>query len=273
MFSHMENNSVYDIKSSVGDPAGAAGRAFDILEFLENQPDAQTLTQIADGLGLPKASAHRLLVTLRLRGYVDQARSRGGYTLGLRVLRLAARARERLDLPRLAAPRLRELAVATGESCQISIRSGLQALCVARIASPAHPDLSLAGQIGSVFPLHASAVGKVLLAFAPAEEQAAYLARDFTTYTPHTAADRAALTAELGMIRRVGIAHDDEEYKRGLCALAVPIFEPDGSVRAAVGVPYLTGADGEHHATALRAAASAISIALGWTPTAMAKKG
>jgi DNA-binding IclR family transcriptional regulator len=263
----MELNSKYDNKAPAGGVAGAADRALDILEFLERHDESQSLTQIVEGLGLPKASVFRLLTTLRARGYVAQGHRRGAFSLGLRVVPLAARARERTDLLATAQPFLRRLAEATGESCQLSVRSGAQALCAARVAAPAQPDILLAGQVGSLFPLHAAAVGKVLLAFAPAEEQAAYLARDIPAFTPNTRASADALMAELTGICRQGYALDQEEYRRGLCALAAPVFEHDGSVPAAIALPFLAGATAESLAektAALRATADDISRALGY---------
>jgi DNA-binding IclR family transcriptional regulator len=243
----------------------------DILEFLEVRDEPQTLTQIVSGLGLPKASVHRLLTTLRTRGYIEQERPRGGYGLGLRVLRLAARARERMDLASVAQPFLKRLAEETGESCQLSVRSGSQALCIARAASPEHPGVSLTGSVGSVFPLHAAAVGKVLLAHAPTVERELYLTRHLAAYTPQTHDAPDALAAELDAVRLAGLAHDREEYKRGLSALAAPIFDESGDVVAALALPFLTGGDGgvtaddlQVKTAALRSAAAAISEALGF---------
>jgi IclR family acetate operon transcriptional repressor len=268
----MEASSKYETsRLSVSDAAGAADRVLDILEFLEAQDEPQTLTQIVAGLGLPKASAHRLLTTLRSRGYIEQARPRGGYGLGLRVLRLAARARERLDLASVAQPFLKQLAEVTGESCQLSVRSGTQALCIARAASPSYPGVSLTGSVGSVFPLHAAAVGKVLLAYAPTAERELYLARHLNAYTPQTHISPDALAAELDAVCLAGLARDREEYKRGLSALAAPIFDEGGDVVAALALPFLAGSARENEAEdlrykteALRNAAFAISHALGF---------
>ncbi|MES2463099.1 MAG: IclR family transcriptional regulator [Armatimonadota bacterium] len=268
----MEASSKYDTSGAgSSDAASAADRMLDILEYLETQDEPQTLTQIVQGLGLPKASAHRLLTTLRTRGYIDQARARGGYGLGLRVLRLAARAREKLDLASIAQPFLRQLAEATGESCQLSVRSGSQALCIARAVSPSHPGVSLTGSVGSVFPLHAAAVGKVLLAYAPAAERELYLARPLTPYTPHTHIALDALAAELDSVCLAGLARDREEYKRGLSALAAPIFDEGAEVVAALALPFLAGGnepsdadDLQTRTEALRSAALAISQALGF---------
>lgn len=268
----MEASFKYDTKSREAvDTAGAADRALDILEFLEAHDEAQTLTQIVAGLGLPKASVHRLLTTLRKRGYIEQAQARGGYSLGLRVLRLAARARERLDLALVAQPFLRHLAETTGESCQLSVRSGSQALCIARAVSPSHPGVSLTGSVGSVFPLHAAAVGKVLLAYAPTAERELYLARPLAAFTPQTHVAPDALSAELDSVREAGLAHDREEYKRGLSALASPVFDEGGDVVAALALPFLAGgemadaaADLQTKTEELRHASLLISHALGF---------
>ncbi|MBC8103983.1 MAG: IclR family transcriptional regulator [Cytophagales bacterium] len=267
----MEANSKYDTRSAAPpDASGAAGRALDILEFLEAHSEPQTLTHLVTGLGLPKASVHRLLTSLRMRGYIEQARPRGGYVLGLRVLRLAARVRARLDLAQTAQPYLKHLAAVTGESCQLSVRSGAQALCVAREMSPDHPNVSLTGQVGSVFPLHAAAVGKVLLAYAPETERAAYLAQDLTAFTPQTHILPEALAAELEAVRDAGLARDREEYKRGLSAFAAPVFDESGGVVAALALPFLAGGEAgednedlQRKTRALREATAAISLALG----------
>lgn len=266
----MEN----DPKSEMNDnhatgPVPALERALDILEYLEACDQGSTLSEIAARLRVPKASAHRLLSTLRARGYIAQSGARGGFTLGVRVLGLAACAQAQLDIVRVARGPMQQLAEATGESCQLSVRSGGQALCIARIASPLHPEMSLLGRVGSAFPLHAVAVGKALLAWAPEAERAAYLERALESFTPRTQTAPPALARELEQIRGSGIAHDDQEYKLGVRAVAVPIFEHDGAVNAALALPLLVGgvkdADDLWQATeALRVTAQTISRALGY---------
>ncbi len=267
MISLAENSSKYETISS-GVPA--VERALDILELLENAPEgaAPNLTEIAARLELPKASAHRLLATLRARGYIEQESGggRGGWSLGFRVVGLAARAPARSRLVRAADTPLRALADATGEGAQLSVRSGDVALCVARVASPSHPEIALMGGVGAQFPLHAVAVGKVLLAYAPDAERRAYLSSGpLRAFTANTVTDADALERELGAIRAEGIAWDREEYKRGLYALAAPIRDASGEIRAAIALPLLSAPDADgSHETALRRAARDISHALGW---------
>jgi DNA-binding IclR family transcriptional regulator len=97
--------------------------------------------------------------------------------------------------------------------------------------------------VGASFPLHAVAVGKALLAFAPVEDRDRYLRdTDLAAFTPHTRTEPARLSAELDAIRAEGIARDEQEYKRGLRAFAAPVFGPDGAVAAAIALPLLAGA-------------------------------
>ena len=135
-----------EAKSEVTVPA--VERAFDILELLEAKAEPMTLAQVVTVLSLPKASVYRLLSTLVQRGICSACQGCGDIRWGLRSLSLAARAQERLDVVQIAVEPMRKLAVETGEACQISVRSGRFALCVARVSSPDYPDLSLIGKAG-----------------------------------------------------------------------------------------------------------------------------
>jgi len=243
----------------------AVDRALDILELFEARDEPMTLAQVVAALSLPKASAYRLLSTLTQRGYVRMVGPRG-YTLGLRSMSLAARAQERLDVVQIASEPMRQLASETGEACQISVRSGRFALCVARVSSPNYPDLSLIGKAGSRFPLHAVAVGKALLAYAPEAERCAYMSGDLQTFTPYTHSEPVALEIELADVRRSGLARDTQEYKLGLCAVAAPIFDHTGAVIAALALPYLAGTEKPDHDGYLVDAAREVSCAMGHRP-------
>lgn len=253
-----------------GSESSSVERALDILEHLEVCEGRSSLSEITARLGLPEAAARRLLAALQARGYVVQHRHDGRWALGTRALGIAARATADLDVVRAAQSPMQHLVEATGESCQLSVRSGKRALCVARVAGPAHPDVTLMGRVGSPFPLHAAAVGKVLLAHVPEAERAAYLSGDLARFTPHTRVAPDDLRRELDEIRRAGIARDEQEYKLGLRALAAPIFDGDGAVAAALGMPLLVGfAAGAHEdpweiTEALRATGNAISRSLGY---------
>jgi DNA-binding IclR family transcriptional regulator len=266
MFPSVEKSSVFGTKADA-ETVPAVERALDVLELLESSEGRLTLSEIVAQLGLPKGSAHRLLSTLKARGYIEQSGgARSGFGLGARVVALAARAQGQLDVVRAAREPMRRLAEATGEGCQLSIRSGGSAVCALRVAAPSHPEVALMGGVGSSFPLHAVAVGKALLAFAPPAEQEAYLAGELAVYTPSTIVDPARLSDELAAIRETGIARDDQEYKRGLRALAAPIFEANGIVRSALALPLLVGGHTDEPLIEieLRRAAAETSRAMGY---------
>lgn len=274
MVPQVENSSIYETGATGGVPA--VERALDVLELLETSDSRLSLTEIARRLSLPKGSAHRLLTALKSRGYIEQRGGidgRGGYGLGVRLVALAARSQGSWDVVRAALEPMRRLAQATGEGCQLSVRSGGRALCIARVPSPSHPEVALMGGIGSSFPLHAVAVGKALIAFAPEFERADYLAAGdgpLAAFTPQTIVAPGTLAAELESIRKDGIARDREEYKRGLRAIAAPIFDAEGTdAVAAIAVPLLAGGQGggmeeAKIENAVRAAALEASRALGY---------
>jgi DNA-binding IclR family transcriptional regulator len=265
----VEHSSVHGKSDAAGVPA--VERALDVLELLASADGRLTLTEITARLGLPKGSAHRLLTTLAARGYVAAGDARAGFALGPRLHALAARGRNRVDLADAARGPLERLAAETGEGCQLSVRSGGRAVVLLRVASPSHPEVSLTGGAGASFPLHAVAVGKALLAFAPEPERARYLAGRLDAQTDATVTDPARLATELDAIRSSGVARDEQEYKRGLRAFAAPVFGPDGACAAAVALPLLVGAypDGdaeteERFIAALRQAAAGVSRNLGF---------
>ncbi|MDX1933602.1 MAG: IclR family transcriptional regulator [Capsulimonadales bacterium] len=226
-----------------GSTVPAVERALDILELLESDGAPLTMTAIAESLGLPRASVHRLLATLTARGYVtrdgDPYRT---YRPGTRWAALGARAAARMDIPRIAGPLLERLAAETGEGCQLSVRVDRQAVCLLRVPSPIHPEITLTGGAGHSFPLHATAIGKALLAFAPESVRTAYSQGPLPPQTARTLTDPAALCAELETIRHQGFALDDEEYKPGLCAFAAPVFGGGAVVVAAIALPFLKAA-------------------------------
>lgn len=275
--SSLQGTSVDEDNETANVSVPAVERALDILELLaEGHARDKRLTQAQIGrhLGLPKGTAHRLLATLKTRGYIERiggesGRERGGYTLGARLITLAAQARGQMDVVQAAESPMRQLARETGEGCQLSVRVQGQAVCVARVPSPSHPEVTLMGGIGSSFPLHAVAVGKALLAGASENEQEAYAEQYMVAFTPRTLTTRNSLLAELTRIRETGLACDEQEYKRGLRALAAPVFDAAGAVCAALALPLLVGDETDLAAetsfeTALREAAAVISHELGY---------
>jgi DNA-binding IclR family transcriptional regulator len=223
---------------------GVLDRAMTLIELLADGP--RTLRWLSAESGLPRPTAHRLLVALEVHGLVTRDDS-GAFRLGPRLTELAFRADPALDLAALAGPVLARLHDATGESVQLYVRSGDQRLCIA--ARDAGTGLRDSVPVGALLPLAAGSGGKVLLAWA-------------------ADADRfdAAPTSELAAIRARGWAASVAEREPGLASVSAPVLLPDGTLAAAVSVSgpvsRLGQAPGRRLSAAVLAAAGELATGL-----------
>ena len=205
-------------------------RALDVLEALA-AGGSLGISEVAAGTRLPDGTAHRLLRTLVARGYARQGPDRR-YSLGTRLLTLGDGARR--STAASARPFLSRLVELSGETANLAVLEGDQAVYVAQVQS-AH-RLRMFAEVGRHVPVHSTAVGKVLLAGLPDAAVHAVLARaGLASRTSRTLASPEAVLAELATVRRVGWAVDDEEEETGVRCLAVPV-RSDGLVVAAMSV-------------------------------------
>lgn len=230
-----------------------------------------TLTALARRLDLDPGTAYRFAYTLEHLGYLRRAPD-GAYRLTGRVLDLGRAVHQPGDLRALALPRMEALAHQVEETVSLAVRDGTEIVVVEQVESP-HP-VTVRRRLGERQPTHATAQGKVLLAYLPAAEQAALLrAMPLRAYSPRTLTRRAALAADLRRTLMRGYALNNNEMDAGLRAVAVPICEPPGQVAAALSVDVPVGrlslAQMQASLVApLRAAAADISAALGYQPPA-----
>ena len=216
--------------------ATVAGRVLSLLGAFDDQHRALTLTDLARRADLPPPTAHRLLAELESWGAIVRGAD-GRYAVGRRIWDLGRLAREQVGLRRLASPFLNDLYAATLATVHLAERDGLQALYLDRLSGRA--SVPVVSQIGSRLPLHATGVGKVLLAHAPAEVQTEVLG-SLTRVTPYTVTTPGRLREQLRRVRREGYAWTAEEMSLGACSVAVPIH---GSGRRGGGRPGHGGAD------------------------------
>jgi len=204
-------------------------KAVDLLYHLHESSAPQGVTAIGRALGLPKSSAHRLLTALSRRGLVEQD-GRGRYAPGIGLVALGLGALEREPVVAVARPVLEQQADALGETFfLVGARAGR---LVVLDKAEGNGFLRAAPRVGSNVPVHATASGKLYLAFAP--ESLAPVADGLERFTPRTAADAAALEREVAQARRRGWAANREEWIPGLCVLAAPVRVADGARLAAV---------------------------------------
>lgn len=201
-----------------------------IKAFGAAQPE-MTLSEVARGAVLPRATARRLLHTLVDLGYVRTDGRR--FALRPRVLELGFAYLSSLNLPTLAQPHLEWLAAQVGESASISVLDGDDVVYIARVTT--RRIMTVAISIGTRFPAYATSMGRVLLAYAEPEWLEEYLGRvELRPLTERTVTDTEALRALLGTVRVDGFAHVDQELELGLQSLAVAVRDSSGSVIAAM---------------------------------------
>jgi IclR family pca regulon transcriptional regulator len=192
-----------------------------------------TLSEVARLCDLTRAAARRFLLTLADLGYV---RTDGRlFSLTPRVLELGYAFLSGLSLPEVAAPHLERLAAEVHESSSVSVLDGDDVVYVARV--PTRRIMTVAINVGTRFPAYATSMGRVLVAYLPGEQLAAYLARvRLDRLTDRTVGSVAELRAELVRVREQGYAIVDQELEEGLRAMAAPVFDRAGAVTAAVNV-------------------------------------
>jgi IclR family transcriptional regulator, KDG regulon repressor len=205
-----------------------------LLTSFSGQENELGITTLASRLRLAKSTVHRLAATLTSAGFLEQNSETGKYRLGVALFELGALVRRRMDVANEARPKLRELLEKTGETVQLGIVDHYSVLYVYEMESPR--AIRMAAAVGGRAPLHCTAVGKVLLAFQPAEYMKQVIERGLTPYTAKTITKRDAVLGMLEEVRLREHAIDDEESEGGLRAVAAPVRNHSGAVIAALGV-------------------------------------
>ena len=192
-------------------PIQSVDRAVAILEILARDGDAG-VTEIAAELGVHKSTASRLLAALDRRELVAQDSARGRFRLGMGIVRLAGAVGRGLDVVRESRPVCQALAGQVGETVNIAVLSGRDALYLDQVAGPA--ALSPHNWAGQRIPLHATSDGKVLLAYLPAAQAEECLAAPpLPRFTEHTITDVTEFSRLLAEVRQRGYATAVDELE------------------------------------------------------------
>lgn len=217
-----------------------------------------SLSEIARRSDLPVPTAHRLVGELAEWGALARIDT-GQYVIGRRLWDTGLLAPVQTDLREAASPFLQDIYATTLATVHLAIRDGLSALYLDRVSGNA--SVPVVSKVGSRLPLHATGVGKVLLAHAPEDVQAQALGQ-LTRVTPYTIIQPGRLRRQLARVVRDGYAVTVEEMSLGACSLAVPI-ESRAEVVASLGI-VLPSVDRNRKqlVTALQVAARGISRAL-----------
>jgi DNA-binding IclR family transcriptional regulator len=205
-----------------------------IIEALAAAGQPMRLTALANQLGEPKATMHRHLSTLRYLGFVDQDAQTECYRLGPKLVHIGQAATDQFDLRRLAEPYMVRLRDLTHQSIVLSMPASGDAIVNAVVDSPNLVTISV--RLGYRLPAHASAQGRVTLAFTPAASQQRILARKLQAFTPRTIVDPTELHARLTRIRERLYEVSMDETLLGISAVAAPVLNFENELIGVIAV-------------------------------------
>jgi IclR family pca regulon transcriptional regulator len=216
-------------------------RGLRILSIFSEQRRRLKLTEVADLAGLPVPTVFRLLRTLEDCGYIERSPA-GEFTPGAAVLSLGFAALQGSDLAQVAAGPLKQLNAAVEETVNLGVLVGAQVLYLQRIRNA---DLITANvQVGSLLPVVATSIGKMLLAYQdPAQLETLLGTEGFAAANrgPNALKSLPDLRGQLALFREQGWAFQDEELAFGLRSVAAPVRDETGQVVAALNVAVSAG--------------------------------
>ena len=252
---------------SGSDQVQSLARALALMNRIADSGDeGATLTDLAQQVGLPSSTAHRLLITLEQERYARFNNDGRLWSIGVQAFVTGCAFTKNRSLARLARPHLRRLMEESGETVNLAVEDQGEAVYLAQIECS--QMMRAFARPGTRVPLHCSAVGKAIFAAVSDKTLAKILhQRGMPRLTVKTITTLSGLRAELESVRKQGYALDDEEHAVGLRCIAAPIFDETGEAVAAVSVSGPIVRIGKARAAELSemviAAARAISAEIG----------
>ena len=221
---------IQELKSSVH-------KTFSILEFFTEQKPDWGVTELANEIGANKSTVYRFLSDMHQVGILHKHPETEKYSLGLKLFELGSRVKLKSALVDKTHPVLESVANSIKETVHIGVLKNDQVFYIDKVESP--QGLKISSHIGSFNPVHATALGKVLLAFLSDEKRHAKLVHLFNkngveSYTKNTISDLMTMEKELKQIVSKGFALDREEFEIGLICVAIPIFNQKNEVIASL---------------------------------------
>jgi DNA-binding IclR family transcriptional regulator len=215
--------------------ASASEKTLLVLEAALTHP---RFTDVVEATGLAKATAHRILATLMDRQFLTVADD-GTYLPGPKILSLAGRALQRIDIAAIAQPFVDELVEKVHCTIHVGVVNGDEIVYLVRTDSD--KPYTMPSRVGHAIPMHSSGIGKVVLSGYTDEALERFVARaGLPARTPHTITTLDALRAEVARVRQLGYALDREENVPGVGCVAAPIRDHTGQIRYGLSISTLT---------------------------------
>lgn len=238
-------------------------RAMRLLDQLAQEDEPMALKDLAETTGLHTSTAHRILNDLVAGRYVERV-DNGLYRLGMRLLELGSLVKARLNIRTVALEHMRELHKVTGQTVNLALLQGDEIVYVER-AWNEYSGMQVVRAIGGHAPLHLTSSGKLFLSSWETAQVRAYVLRTGLSGNTRNSITRyEELERELNLVRRLGIARDNEELELGVRCIAAGIHDESGTLIAGLSVS--APADRLHDTwiPLLRETAQNISAALGY---------
>jgi len=241
-------------------------RAIDVLKVVSTG-SGMSLTEVATASGHPASSAYRILLTLQKHGVVEFMETEQLWYVGLTAFRIGSTFLGRTRIVEQSRPVMQHLMATTGETANLAIVDRNEVIFISQVET--HEPIRAFFRPGTRGPIHASGIGKALMAYYPPQHLDEILGSQLERYTPRTLTDANALGEELERIRARGWAVDDEERTIGMRCVAAPVFNQSGEAVAGLSLSgpsvRVTPDRDEEYGAMVRAAADAITGSIGGT--------
>ncbi len=205
-------------------------RGLRVLQAFDEDHAEMTLTQVGVQTGLSPAVARRCLNTLVALGYVGQHGRQ--FLLRPSVLTLGSAFLSSMQVEQLVLPPLQNMRDQTGDSASFAVLSGRDILYVAHVSTDRR--FRLAANVGTRYPFYATSMGKAIAAFVAEAKLEGLLNGEFNRFTERTLVQSSALRDRLNLVRERGYDSALDELDYGIVSVAVPIFDKDRNVIAAI---------------------------------------
>lgn len=214
--------------------SSTALKALKTLEIVADTANELSVQQLAEKLGTDKTTAYRMLITLEEAGYVSRDEYGKRYSLTYKVVSLSRNLLAENEVSKLVIQTLREISESTQETLHYSVFDRDEAVLIHRVKGSHLVNVDF--QIGDRSPLHATSIGKVLLAYQDFRYIEQYVSNGLRRYAENTRTNPDELRRELQLIRSQGYALDDHEFSDSMRCIAVPVFEGGGRLAGGISV-------------------------------------
>lgn len=238
-------------------------RAIDVLNCFSWEKKELGLIEIATLIDLPKSTTFRLVQTLTKNGFLKRDARTGRYLLGTKLYYFGNIVKDSMELRRLAGPVMAEIRDETRETVNLYVLEGTRRVCIEQVESPL--GLRRMVRIGEQFPLWVGASGKLLLAYMDPGGREKVI-REALAFSSNLNPDE--LLCQLPEIRQRQYSVSHGEREQGASSVAVPIFNAEGKVEAALAISGVSARFGrdevERFIRVVKKGAGKISAELGY---------